>query len=79
MAPRSLYQNNRVSIYTTDGVLLDKAAGHRPAGLCTRDGLVYVAEQGARMEFGKVVKIGSIWTVVASNWMSHQHLRYLHG
>jgi hypothetical protein len=41
-----------VSVYTTDGVLIDNwPAGHRPAGLCVRDGLVYVAEQQARMEF----------------------------
>ena len=46
-------ENNRVSVYTTDGILLDNwSAGHRPAGLCAaKDGLVYVAEQGARMEF----------------------------
>lgn len=50
-----------MSVYTTDGVLIDNwPAGHRPAGLCVRDGLVYVAEQQARMEFAGYQKCESI-------------------
>ena len=50
-------ENSRVSVYTTGGELLDNwPAGHRPAGLCVgrgaTAGLVFVAEQGLRMEFG---------------------------
>eukprot|EP01051_Picozoa_sp_SAG22_P004615 SAG22_NODE_252_length_13679_cov_74.486524_1_plen_462_part_10 len=50
-------ENNRVSVWTVDGEpVADWPAGHRPAGLCVAKkgpvaGLVFVAEQQARMTF----------------------------